>query len=929
MANKIQVELHVDDKGSQKIKSFASSSKSQLDALKNTAMAAAAALTAMVASAVAGVTALNKIIDAADKIAKSADAIGITTRAYQEYTAAAAMSSVSSDSLSMSMRYMTNVIGDAAAGADTLKTALGETNKELYYQLLASRDADEQFTRSLKAIKDAPSSLNKLRLAYTLFGGRAGQAMVNLADSLDSNIALARKYGLVIDEHLLRGAEEASTAITMLSDKIKVTLYNSILQLLPSVENIVKHMLDWIQVNEALIKQKLDNTLTTIGNVLIIIRNNITLLTAAAKALASIVGGILIASLVKYMLSLAAWASAIKTDIQLLNQQRLAINTMTANIANIAKATNATAAVVVKQTGAMAFAMRAAGNVARTMWAAIGGPVGLIAILASVLLYFVDLQAVTSNIKSKWDAITGMLRQYKYGTSDIQIQVDLQTIAVDQAKAKLLELEQRYKTLGSNTPTTLPRAIDMQRQTVAKLAKDLDKLNAKLPTTQPVDMSKIKTDDIFADAVRSGYGSVPLDYYTKLQAGIISARKQMLDDIAKLEAEANNDQLTLLRLREAAELKEIDDKFRALSEKYNHEIDFTRQAELEKLLIIKTYADKRKDVLASIEAAVDAHLVDYFTDLDRREQAENTSYDRSIMAMQNMSVALAESRGDYMEADLLALKNWYNNQYQLLRNHYGALQILNKLYAVERARIMQDELLWEYDKAVAHNDAVRRVEVEMLRLTGKHRAADAVELQAWYDEQLDIIKGHKDAELKLLKLYSRKQVELLQLGYVSVGDVADSISYGIGSAMDRLIDGTIGFKRAFREMTASVLKDIAAIIAKQLMLNAVSSMFSFVGGYYNSAYISGIGEALQGRAVGGPVSSNTPYIVGERGPELFVPSGNGNIIPNSKLTNNKPINITLVDERTKVTRSDGEIVMVVSDNIARNGIIRKVIQGAV
>jgi hypothetical protein len=36
-------------------------------------------------------------------------------------------------------------------------------------------------------------------------------------------------------------------------------------------------------------------------------------------------------------------------------------------------------------------------------------------------------------------------------------------------------------------------------------------------------------------------------------------------------------------------------------------------------------------------------------------------------------------------------------------------------------------------------------------------------------------------------------------------------------------------------------------------------------------------------ATGGLANANQPYIVGERGPELFVPSGNGRVIPNSKL----------------------------------------------
>ncbi|KKL51325.1 hypothetical protein LCGC14_2296640, partial [marine sediment metagenome] len=37
------------------------------------------------------------------------------------------------------------------------------------------------------------------------------------------------------------------------------------------------------------------------------------------------------------------------------------------------------------------------------------------------------------------------------------------------------------------------------------------------------------------------------------------------------------------------------------------------------------------------------------------------------------------------------------------------------------------------------------------------------------------------------------------------------------------------------------------------------------------------------RAHGGPVAAGRPYIVGEEGAELFVPSGSGQIIPNSQV----------------------------------------------
>tara|TARA_R100000234_G_C4959115_1_gene160961 strand:- start:225 stop:881 length:657 start_codon:yes stop_codon:yes gene_type:complete len=42
----------------------------------------------------------------------------------------------------------------------------------------------------------------------------------------------------------------------------------------------------------------------------------------------------------------------------------------------------------------------------------------------------------------------------------------------------------------------------------------------------------------------------------------------------------------------------------------------------------------------------------------------------------------------------------------------------------------------------------------------------------------------------------------------------------------------------------------------------------------------GLANVIHGRADGGPVMGGRPYMVGERGPELFVPKSSGTIIPN-------------------------------------------------
>jgi hypothetical protein len=49
-------------------------------------------------------------------------------------------------------------------------------------------------------------------------------------------------------------------------------------------------------------------------------------------------------------------------------------------------------------------------------------------------------------------------------------------------------------------------------------------------------------------------------------------------------------------------------------------------------------------------------------------------------------------------------------------------------------------------------------------------------------------------------------------------------------------------------------------------------------------YVPGKNAAPKARAAGGPVSAGQPYMVGERGPELFVPSQGGQIVPNGAST---------------------------------------------
>ena len=63
------------------------------------------------------------------------------------------------------------------------------------------------------------------------------------------------------------------------------------------------------------------------------------------------------------------------------------------------------------------------------------------------------------------------------------------------------------------------------------------------------------------------------------------------------------------------------------------------------------------------------------------------------------------------------------------------------------------------------------------------------------------------------------------------------------------------------------------------LVNSNKSLFLGQAGIVGSI----IGAFGGARAAGGPVTGNTSYLVGERGPELFTPNTSGMITPNNRL----------------------------------------------
>lgn len=101
-------------------------------------------------------------------------------------------------------------------------------------------------------------------------------------------------------------------------------------------------------------------------------------------------------------------------------------------------------------------------------------------------------------------------------------------------------------------------------------------------------------------------------------------------------------------------------------------------------------------------------------------------------------------------------------------------------------------------------------------------------------------------------------------------DSFESIGNAVANSFKGMITGAMSFKDAMKGIIGAVIDELFRLyVVKQI-----------VGVVTNAATSIGLPPP---RAFGGSVTGSQPYMVGERGPELFVPGGNGTIIPNSNM----------------------------------------------
>jgi len=106
----------------------------------------------------------------------------------------------------------------------------------------------------------------------------------------------------------------------------------------------------------------------------------------------------------------------------------------------------------------------------------------------------------------------------------------------------------------------------------------------------------------------------------------------------------------------------------------------------------------------------------------------------------------------------------------------------------------------------------------------------------------------------------------------------------LGNAFASAIGNMQNFGQIMIDALKRILQQLIAVVAQAAILavimNIIAPGSSSFGGILKNLFGFGSPEP---RASGGPVNFGQAYLVGERGPELFMPGRSGSIMPNNKL----------------------------------------------
>ncbi len=219
-----------------------------------------------------------------------------------------------------------------------------------------------------------------------------------------------------------------------------------------------------------------------------------------------------------------------------------------------------------------------------------------------------------------------------------------------------------------------------------------------------------------------------------------------------------------------------------------------------------------------------------------------------------------------------------------------------RLDALETAKNAKAEAEAKFKLESSEKAATALAEAQAeLALLKAHREEDVVALTA---ERVRLEEKAVGLGLRLAQMkeggFSDADIEKAKEEYIKTWIEADNL----GNSIDKLGEKSNKMKEAIEQFGDAARRGFAdaiiegegfkGVLKSILKEFAKAQLLMAIGGFGNatnkpSGLLGALGKSFGGgRARGGPVTANTPYLVGEKGPELFTPSGSGSITPNHR-----------------------------------------------
>lgn len=222
----------------------------------------------------------------------------------------------------------------------------------------------------------------------------------------------------------------------------------------------------------------------------------------------------------------------------------------------------------------------------------------------------------------------------------------------------------------------------------------------------------------------------------------------------------------------------------------------------------------------------------------------------------------------------------------------------------QRIQDREDRLTRQVARRINIQDRLLEQAAALQRAKDQNLITDGQLIEAMEDLQLRSLEASTAMEDGFTRAFIKIRREAEDLA--TVGE--DVVNVFADNATDALVKFAETGQFAFKEFANAILQDLIRIIARLLVVQAISAFLPGAGQ-------AGAGAALtiaQPRAEGGPVQPNRSFVVGENGPELFVPDRAGTIVPNDQMRAPEPqpttvqvVNVQSEDEIPNVINTGG------------------------